>query len=438
MNDICRSCFLHLIIGLGLLPAVAAARADEPTPRPIELWPAGAPGATGQTDEDRPAITPYLPSLEKNTGTAILICPGGGFMTRAVDHEGVLIARWFQSRGVAGFILRYRVRPAYTTGESLQDADRGLRYLHAHAADFRIDPDRIGIIGFSAGATLASVAAIRADAGRSDAEDPIDRAPSRVAFQVLAYGSPGLLGIAGGAESSSKKPLDWSAAPPAFLFGTNEDAPAIVKGIAELYAELTRAKVPVEAHFFAHGVHGVGFAQGDPVLGAWPGLMWNWLRAGGFLTKAPRTAIRGIVTIEGEPLARGYVILTPLDNDLAPPVTAYVVNTGEVRGEFSLPASQGPIPGRYRVEVRQDATRWMSNSRDPIMSVMSAKAKSGTITEDERREWIAYARKRDLSPSLTDQRVFRSRNHRNGNDWIVEIKGGAENRLDLAVFTKEG
>src|SRR5262249_19506444 len=152
----------------------------------------------------------------------------------------------------------------YTTGESLQDADRALRYLHAHAADFRIDPERLGVIGFSAGATLASNAAIRADAGRSDAEDPIDRASSRVAFQVLAYGSPGLLGMASGAEAPSKKPLDLSAAPPAFLFGTNEDSPAIVRGMAELYADLTRAKVPVEAHFFAHGVHGVGFAQGDP------------------------------------------------------------------------------------------------------------------------------------------------------------------------------
>jgi hypothetical protein len=242
--------------------------------------------------------------------------------------------------------------------------------------------------------------------------------------------------MAAGPESSSKKPLDWSAAPPAFLFGTNEDAPVIVKGMADLYAELTQAKVPVEAHFFARGVHGVGFAQGDPVLGSWTGLMWNWLRAGGFLTKAPRTAIRGVVTIDGEPLARGYVILTPLDNDLAPQVTAYVVNTGEVRGEFSLPAGQGPIPGRYRVEVRQDATRWVSNSRDPVMSVMSVKARNRTITEDERREWIAYARKRDLSPSLADQRVYRSTGPRDGNDWIVAIERAPENRLDLAVSTK--
>ena len=212
--------------------------------------------------------------------------------------------------------------------------------------------------------------------------------------------------------------------------------PQIVKGMTELYADLTRAKVPVEAHFFAHGVHGVGFAQGDPVLGTWPGLMWNWLRASGLLTGAHRVAIRGVVTIDGEPLARGYVVLTPLDNDLAPPATAYVVNTGPTRGEFSLPESQGPIPGRYRVEVRQDATRWMSNSAIRSCPRMSAKARNGTLTADERREWIAYARKRDLSPSVTEQRVYRSREAHDKTDWIVEIKSGAENRLDLEVSTK--
>jgi acetyl esterase/lipase len=436
MNARCRTRLVSLSTFLLLLFGATAMIAGEPAPRAIALWPAAAPGATGDTDEDKPAITPYLPTPEKNTGTAVLICPGGGFMTRAVDHEGVLVARWFQARGVAGFILRYRIRPTYTTNESLQDAQRGLRYLHAHAEELHINPDRIGIIGFSAGATLASNAALRAQAGTSDEKDPIERAPSHVAFQVLAYGSPGLLGFAGGDESFAQKPMDWSAAPPTFLFGTTEDSAAIVKGTTELYADLTRAKVPVEAHFFAHGVHGVGFAQGDPVLGAWPDLMWNWLRAGGFLTRAPRVAIRGVVTVDGEPLARGYVILTPLDAQVEPPVVAYVINTGPVRGEYSLPTSQGPTPGRHRVEVRQDATRWVSNSRDPVMSRMSEKMKSGTLTDDERREWIAYARKRDLSPSLADQRVFRSKYPHEKIDMIVEIKSRAENRIDLEVFTR--
>jgi acetyl esterase/lipase len=418
-----------------VLAGAAATIAAEPEPRTIELWPGGAPGATGTSDEDRPAITVYLPDPARNTGASVLICPGGGFTTRAVDHEGVLVARWFQARGVAGFVLRYRIRPIYTTNESLQDARRGLRYLRAHADGFRIDPDRIGIIGFSAGAVLASEVALRAQPGSSDASDRIEREPSRAAFQVLAYGSPSLLRPAGRDDSSARAPMEWKAAPPTFLFCTTEDS-AIARGMTDLYANLSRAAIPVEAHFFARGVHGVGFAQGDPVRGVWPDLMWTWLRAGGFLTRTPRVAIRGVATLDGEPLARGTVIFTPLDTTVAPPVVAFVFNTGPVRGEFVVPASQGPTPGRYRVEVRQDAAHWVSNSRDPVIGKLAAKLRDGTLTDDERREWIAHARRRDLSPSLGDQRVFRAKHPGNGSDMIVEFQGGSENRVDVAVFTR--
>jgi acetyl esterase/lipase len=228
MNAKCRIRFVSVSTFLLVLGGVTATIAAEPAPRTIELWPEGAPGATGASDEDKPAITVYLPDPARNTGTAVLICPGGGFMTRAVDHEGVLVAQWFKARGVAGFILRYRIRPIYTTNESLQDAQRGLRYLRAHADGFHIDPDRIGIIGFSAGAVLASNAALRALPGTSDAKDPIERASSRAAFQVLAYGSPGLLGVAAGNDSSTRKPMEWGAAPQTFLFCTTEDS-AIVR-----------------------------------------------------------------------------------------------------------------------------------------------------------------------------------------------------------------
>src|SRR3954453_13354682 len=149
-----------------LLAATATATIPtEPPSRTIELWPEGAPGATGTTDEDKPAITVSLPDPVKNTGAAVLICPGGGFMTRAVDHEGVLIGNWFKARGVAGFILRYRIGPIYARNVSIQDAQRGIRYVRSHAGDFAIDPKRIGIIGFSAGAMLASSVALKAEAG---------------------------------------------------------------------------------------------------------------------------------------------------------------------------------------------------------------------------------------------------------------------------------
>jgi hypothetical protein len=113
-----------------------------------------------------------------------------------------------------------------------------------------------------------------------------------------------------------------------------------------------------------------------------------------------------------------------------------VVNTGPVRGAFELPASQGPTSGRHRVEVRQDATRWVSNARDPVFAKMVPKNRDGTLTDDERKAWVEYARKRDLSPSIDGQRVFRAGRPGDTGDWVVEIQGDGENRLDLAIFTR--
>jgi hypothetical protein len=125
-----------------------------------------------------------------------------------------------------------------------------------------------------------------------------------------------------------------------------------------------------------------------------------------------------------------------LDSPYAPPVTAYIMNTGPARGEFSLPFSLGPTPGRYRVEVHQNAKRWVSNSRDPVMSSMSIKSRNGTITENERLEWIAYARKRDLSPSVSEERVFGSGEPGDKNAIVIEIKSGGESQINVDVSTR--
>src|SRR5262245_27676130 len=162
---------------------------DQSSPRVIKLWPKGAPGATGDSDEDTPAIIPYLPAGSKNTGAGVLICPGGAFTNRAVNHEGVLIAQWLKARGIAGFVLRYRIRPLYTPDDSTQDALRGLRHLRANAVEFRLDPNRIGVIGFSAGAELATFAVFKPSPARPEAVDPIDRVSGRADFMILAYGS---------------------------------------------------------------------------------------------------------------------------------------------------------------------------------------------------------------------------------------------------------
>jgi alpha/beta hydrolase fold len=395
-------------------------------PRVIKLWPKGAPGATGDSDEDTPAIIPYLPAADKNTGAGVLICPGGAFTNRAVNHEGVLIAQWLKARGIAGFVLRYRIRPLYTPKDSTEDALRGLRYLRANAAEFRLDPNRIGIIGFSAGAGLATFAVFKPGPAQPEAEDPIDRVSSQVNFMILAYGSSPMPA----SLNTKETPI-----PPTFMFCTAEDMGQL-RGMMELYASLVRAKVPVETHFFVNGEHGVGFAEGDQVLGEWPNLMFNWMRAGGFLTGQPRVVVEGIVKIDGEPLPHGYVIFTPLDKTGAPPVTAYIFNTGPVPGHFTIRQKQGLLPGRYRVEVRQNATRWLSNSRNEMIIKMNQKLRSGQATDADRQEWNDYARKRDLSPNIEGQRVYRRRRPKDKTDLIVEIKPDTENRLRIEVFSR--
>ena len=222
--------------------------------------------------------------------------------------------------------------------------------------------------------------------------------------------------------------------PPTFMYGTAEDAGSL-KGMLELYGRLFQAGVPVESHFFRNGVHGSGFAMGDPVLGEWTTLMSNWLAVGGFLTDKPQVSLSGIVRLDGKPLVKGMVILTPVDEAGAPPVVVYINNTGTGElGRFKVPSSQGPVAGKYRVEVRQDATRWTSNSRDPFMIKMMNKQREGTLSEQDRKEWSEFLRKRDLSPSIDDQRVFPRQHPNDKNAYVMNIIDGAD--VLIEVFSK--
>jgi predicted esterase len=419
----CALLFLFIIFA-STTPTLAAP-SEESSPRYIELWPKGAPGATGTSDEDKPAIMPYLPAAEKNTGAAILICPGGGFSNRATDHEGVLIGQWLKARGIAGFVLRYRIRPLYTPNDATLDGQRAMRFIRAHASEYRIDPNRLGIIGFSAGGELASNVVFKPAQMNSQAEDAIDRQSSTPNFLMLIYGT-----------SPMPSPLaENTVLPPTFMFCTAEDM-GHLRGMLDVYANLIKAKASIESHFFANGEHGVGLAEGDPVLGEWPTLMYNWVRAGGFLSAEPRLAVEGTVQVDGQALPHGYVIFTPLEQKGAAPVVSYVFNTTPALGRFSILKNQGLVPGRYRVEVRQNATRWLSNSRNEIMIRMLPKARRGELTDADRAEWNEYARKRDLSPSIDTQRIYRRQRPTDNQDYIVEIKPGIENRIDIQVFSR--
>src|SRR6187402_2897700 len=318
----------QLSLGLALIAlsfnAVAQKLAD-----PILLWPNGAPGATGVSDEDKPAVIPFIPEASKRNGAAVLVVPGGGFTIRAVDHEGVLVAQWLKDHGITAFLLRYRLSPLYSRNNWVADGQRGMQYIRAHAAEYHISTDRVGAVGFSAGSTLIADMALNTPAVQPNATDPLDRISSKPNFIILGYGSTR---IPANADTAAVANM-----PPTFMYGTVEDRGSQT-GMLDMYTRLYRAGAPVEAHFFRNGIHGTGFGLGDPVLGQWTTLLHNWLTEGGFLTPKPQVALNGVVKLDGTALVKGMIILTPLNNDNAPPVVVYINNTGTGElGRFQVP-----------------------------------------------------------------------------------------------------
>src|ERR1017187_5892749 len=156
-------------------------------PKADLLWPGGAPLSQGTEDIDQPSLAPYLVPAGRGTGTAVVVCPGGGYTHLAMDHEGDQIARWLNSLGVSAFVLKYRLGPKYHHPVELGDAQRAIRTVRGKTVEYRLLSDRIGIMGFSAGGHLASTAGTHFDAGDPQAADPIDRAGSRPDFLVLCY-----------------------------------------------------------------------------------------------------------------------------------------------------------------------------------------------------------------------------------------------------------
>jgi acetyl esterase/lipase len=266
-------------------------------PQTFPLWPNGAPGALGSNEADQPTLTYYPPVYLD--GAAVVIAPGGGYSGVAVNHEGRQIADWFNALGVAAFVLRYRVGPKYHHPIELGDAQRAIRIVRANAASFGVDPDRIGVIGFSAGGHLASTLETHFDSGNPSAQDPIDKVSCRPDFAILGYGVISFLppyahhgsvvSLLG--ENPDPKLLRELSnelqvtpqTPPTFLFSTGGDTAVPPENSINFYLALRKAGVPAEIHVFAKGQHGLGLALGNPALSVWPTLMANWLREQGML-----------------------------------------------------------------------------------------------------------------------------------------------------------
>ncbi len=257
-------------------------------PAAIPLWPKGAPGSESRVGEaekiegdgvksnnvtnvHNPSITPFLPAADAATGTAVIIAPGGGHSKLCLGHEGNALGAWFADHGIAAFVLKYRLArepgSTYTIQDhAMADTRRAIRTVRTRATEWSIKPDRIGIMGFSAGGELAAFAAMNSDAGKAGSDDVIERASSRPDFQALIYpGTSDLFTVEKGM-------------PPVFIACGYGDRPDIAKGMATLYLKYKEAGVPAELHIYSNAGHGFGYREGTTTAaGAWPFRFREWL-----------------------------------------------------------------------------------------------------------------------------------------------------------------
>jgi len=282
--------------------AVCAAVLWSADPASVRLWEKGAPGwedrpdrqsvqadASGQRrvrNVTRPALEVFLPPPESANGSAVVICPGGGYVVLACDKEGADVARWLNGRGIAAFVLSYRLIPTPDAGTlapeerarlrrshpltAMEDGKRALRLVRYRAAEWKVDPKRVALMGFSAGGHLAANVAMHYDQGSDSAVDPVDRLGCRPDALIAIY--PGHV----------INPVFKAGAPPAFILHANDDATVPAEHSAELYTALKQAGVPAELHIFAKGGHGFGMLKANRVIDQWPERLGEWLHAQGW------------------------------------------------------------------------------------------------------------------------------------------------------------
>ena len=292
------------MLAIPLLFSLAAADA----PVTLPLWEGKVLHAVGDSAADKPSLTIHRP--EKPNGTAVVVCPGGGYGFLADDHEGKQVADFLNGLGVTAFVLKYRIvqkdRPGPLHPAPLADAQRAIRLVRAKAKDLNVHPDRIGIMGFSAGGHLASTAGTHFD-DHSEPSDAIDRVSARPDFLILAYPvitmEPGvthngsrerLIGPKPDAklvEYYSNDKQVTKETPPTFIFHTSADTAVLPENAVRFYAALKKAGVPAELHIYEKGKHGVGLGRdpkwtgGETSVATWPDRLTDWLKSRGLLGK---------------------------------------------------------------------------------------------------------------------------------------------------------
>jgi len=282
----------------------------------MNLWPDGIPGfilnsayqekatiidglSSRYEKVTSPALFPFLPPKESATGTAVLICPGGGYGALAFNHEGHAIAKWLNDNGIAGIVLKYRLPSDLIMKDKsvgpLQDAQEAIRIIRRNAKNWNIDPDKVGVIGFSAGGHLASTLSTHYAEKVYELKDTISARPdfSLLIYPVITMDSSfthagsrrNLIGL----NPSEKEIIRFSnekqvneKTPPAFMVHSADDKTVPVKNSMVYYEALVKFGIPSELHVFQKGGHGYGMAGGKDTQSSWPDLCINWLKASGF------------------------------------------------------------------------------------------------------------------------------------------------------------
>ena len=289
----------HALFLTSILLIFGVASVHAAKPKKIYLWEHDAPNALGTEEKDKPNITVWLPDADKAVGTAIVVCPGGGYGNLAMGHEGKEIAEWLNSFGVAAAVLDYRHRgKGYGHPNPLLDLQRALRTVRAYAEEWNINSEKIGVLGFSAGGHLASTATVHFTDHENPA-DAIDRLSARPDFSILCY--PVIVVEANYAHRGSMRNLLGDEAPPelvqfystekhvsgktppTFQFTTNEDVSVPAENSVDFYLALRKHGIPAELHIYQRGRHGLGLAKGAIGTETWPELCRFWLKTNGFI-----------------------------------------------------------------------------------------------------------------------------------------------------------
>lgn len=306
---------ITLLVGSAVVwSAMGGAQTTNPSLDPelgittLPLWPANAAATAGTPPADLPTLTVFVPQKGKGTGSAIVVAPGGAYLGLASNLEGRQVADWFAAQGVTAFVLKYRLGAKYLYPIPLEDAQRAVRLVRSLAANYGYSPDRVGMIGFSAGGHLAATTSTLFDLGKSEASDTVDRLSSRPDYLVLGY--PWLNAMQPNTqhfitycsliknippetckqdeEKYSPSRLVTAQTPTTFIYSTTDDHTVPVSASVDFYNALIAAGVPAELHIFRHGGHGSGLGEGNAALDQWPTLLAQWMRDQGLLTPLPK------------------------------------------------------------------------------------------------------------------------------------------------------